>query len=112
MLVHHHAHLPCEQREGVWSCRVAGPGQGVQVLAAWQLVLEPGAEALIDAEAAESVLLVQQGQGRLLPDSGPQRLSAPCTVCLPPAAAVAVQNIGATPLHLLLLRASPNRAAP
>ena len=107
MLVHHHAHLPCVQREGVWSCRVAGPAQGAQALAAWQLVLEPGAEALIEGGAAEAVLLVQQGQGRLLPESGPQRLSAPCTVCLPPADAVALQNIGATPLHVLLLRAVP-----
>ncbi len=112
MLVHHHAHLPREQRDGTWYCRVAGRAQGSHALEAWQLVIEPDAEALLEGQGAELVLLVQQGQGRLLAPSGPQRLSAPCTVCLPAPAGVVLQNIGATPLQLLLLHPAPARAEP
>jgi hypothetical protein len=54
----------------------------------------------------EGVLLLLHGAARIELGSGPQRLLAPCTVRLPPGEAAALNNIGATPLTLLLLSAA------
>ncbi|HSW08301.1 hypothetical protein [Aquabacterium sp.] len=107
MLVFSHTHLPRELLDGVQRCCIAGAAQGLHCFEAWHYGIEPGAEAALAACADETVLLVLEGAGRLALASGPQRVQAPCTVRLPPQDETRVANIGAAPLKLLLLSASP-----
>lgn len=103
MHIVHHAHLSCEQHDGLRCLVAADPRQGLTQFRVWMLTLEPGAATSDQCHRGELVALALQGSGKLLVDGGPQRFHAPCTLAIPREAVFHVANNGSTPLELVIV---------
>jgi mannose-6-phosphate isomerase-like protein (cupin superfamily) len=105
MLVIHHAMLPRDAESGccrqtVAGGRVCGAPFEVQVLA-----VEPGSATAPESHAEARVVLVLEGSGKLVLDSGPERFQAPCTLLVPAGAVHRFVNNAAAPLQLVCVQA-------
>jgi quercetin dioxygenase-like cupin family protein len=103
MHIVHHAHLSCEQRDGMRCLVAADPRQGLAQLQVWLITLEPGAATGDQRHRGELVAIALQGSGKLLVDGGPQRFHAPCTLVVPREAVFHVANNGSAPLELVIV---------
>ena len=110
MHVINHTSLPREQRDGCDCQTVAGHALGgpfeVQMLQ-----LAPGAATPPRRHAAARVVLVLAGSGKQRLEGAPQSFQAPCTVQVPGGAEHQIINSGLTPLQLVVIAVSPERAA-
>jgi hypothetical protein len=66
--------------------------------------LAPGASVQWPPGEPAPLLLLTEGLGKASLDGAAQRVTAPCALCVPPAAALRLCNQGSTPMRLLALR--------
>jgi len=101
MYVVHHAHLKSHCADGETCQTVADASLGVRHFEVCLRRLEPGAHGAPLQHDGELVVLVLAGCGKLLIDGGPQRISAPCTVLVPPRHCAQFVNDGSEALELV-----------
>jgi hypothetical protein len=66
--------------------------------------LAPGASVQWPPGEPAPLLLLTEGLGKASLDGAAQRVTAPCALCVPVAAALRLVNHGSTPMRLLALR--------
>jgi quercetin dioxygenase-like cupin family protein len=111
MHVINHASLPREQRDGRDCQTVAGRELDGAPFEVQMLQLAPGAVTPPSRHTAARVLLVLAGSGKQRLEGAPQGFQAPCTVHVPGGCEHQIINNGLTPLQLVVIAASPDRAA-
>jgi quercetin dioxygenase-like cupin family protein len=110
MHIINHASLPREQRDGCELQTVAGHALG-SPFEVQMLQLAPGAATPLHRDASARVVLVLAGSGKQRLEGAPQGFQGPCTVHVPAGAEHQFINNGLTPLQLVVIAASPERAA-